>query len=175
MSKPNVATSTSLTQNDIFQPVNWASIVRRNISSLQSELQERISEWRSQLKGFINPNSPTGPSIDALYVGGIARDPIAELKKGLRKCLPHLAVLNICFIGNVTEILNHKPLPPRFIATIKLLGFSILKYFVPDKSKVDSDAKEVLIRCAKRCEFMSSKTRSPACTEWYQGYLKHLV
>lgn len=109
---------------------------------------------------------------------GIVRGPVSQVKAILRKCLSHWAVLNICFIGNITEIVHHKPLAPRLRSNLKLFGFTVLNNFVPHKLGDVSDAeacKRAKIQCSKCCDFMIGRVRSGACRQWYQAYLRHLL
>ena len=120
------------------------------------------------------------PDPEAVYFGGIPRGPIGKLRRALRNALPKWAILSICFIGDsVTEILCHKALVQRLIATLKFMKFRHLKNYDPTSAVGDSDDHQNTIQyrgsCYHRWMNASKKTYSEVCKSWYETQAESLM
>ena len=115
-----------------------------------------------------------------VYITNLPRGPIGKIRRTLSKSLPPSAILNISFIGNtVTEILCHKPLVPRLIATFKLLRFTHLRTYDPTiiVGRKDDDPLAIKYRaaCYHRWTNAAKKTISEVCAEWYTSKAQGLL
>ena len=122
----------------------------------------------------------TKPDPEAVYIGDLPRGPIGKLRRSLNKALPKWAVLNISFIGDsVTEILCHKPLVPRQVATVKLMKYRHLAKYDPTAAvgKDDNDSTTIQYRgsCYHRWQNAAKKSYSVVCKEWYTKQAESLM
>lgn len=142
--------------------IKWSEIVKSGPQTLPEELMKRIEEWRANVKTSVSEQRQ--PVIRAVYFSGIPRCPICALKKSFRKCLSAWAVLSICFIGKVTEILWHLPIVDRLIPTLTILGYKVITSFDPTRYK---GANENAMRaCIARCKKLGHDLPSPAVSLW---------
>lgn len=159
--------------------IEWTKINWSNISQLPPAVRERIVSGKTalQAEGF---SGVSKPRVAALYVKGISRGPIGSLRRCLQKSLPKWGVLSLSFIGNaITEILCHQPLHDRIVSTLSLLGIRAIKGFNPCKPLSDNPdgtpERIFKVLCARRCKRLATESRSPACKEWYEGYVSHIL
>ena len=146
--------------------------------------KRRLTKTITNPDGTVTTSQPAPvilkPEPEAVYFGGIPRGPIGKLRRALRNALPKWAILSISFIGDsVTEILCHKALVQRLIATLKFMKFRHLKNYDPTSAVGDSDDHQNTIQyrgsCYHRWMNASKKTYSEVCKTWYEKQAESLM
>ena len=153
-------------ENSKRDPIDWAKVTRSGPRLLPAEVRKRVLDCSSALAtaGFAsahlsNPNATVNtftpqPDICAVYFQGIPRGPISTLKKSWKICLPRWEFLSVSFIGSATtEILCHRPLRERLIATLRMLGYRYAPRYDPCRPRTDASGEDLikpLQQCARR-------------------------
>lgn len=117
-------------------------IIRKNVAARK----EHLVKW-----GFIR--CPTAKLV-AVYFGCVQHGLIGHFIKCVLQpgALPSWACLAVSFIGSSSvEMLCHKPLTARLIATMKHIGFSHLPSYDPFKARTRSQLVEKIAKgCVRR-------------------------
>lgn len=181
--------TTSISRAGPRQPkLSWVDIAQKGIGSLPSGLQARLRSSMQSLgaAGFKarrptpNPhaNMPK-PDPVPVYFGNAPRGPIGHFKRALFECLPKWAVLSVSFIGASTaEILCHKTLVPRLIATMRLLRYRHLPDYNPREARSGTPedmARSYKAACYQRWHKLAASALSPACKSWYTSQAEALL
>ena len=157
--------------------IDWLEAAKSGMNTLPAPLRTKIREcWSSLVRACAND---VRPEICAVYFHGIPRVAISDLKKHLAKCLPRWSFLSISFISvNTAELLCHRPLKERLIATAKALGFRHAPAYDrcrPRENDEDPSARANAMKaCARRCAFLAFQAPAPAVSNWYKGFVEHI-
>ena len=201
LQQPSPAAKNKNTGEEPKKQILWSEVVQKGcITDLPQENQDKINEAVKALKeeGFAprkhqprknqnadqadNPQDKgtSKPIPEAVYFGDMPRGPIGKIRRTLCKALPKWSILNISFIGgSVTEILCHKPLVPRLIATLKLMRYSHLKTYDPTSSNGRGDKDPLTIKyraaCYHRWSNAAKNTYSEVSKAWYTSHAEGLL
>lgn len=167
------------------QKMNWAQITKMNRPNLTKivpqQLQEKIIKSRELLvqgnfKQIYEPN-PT-----ALYFKNVRRGPLGLVRNALRESLPSWALLGLDFVGaSVLEIITDEKLKDRTIATLKMMGITVIPGFdilekaasVPKPGETPAERSQRNLRTAAyRLQKNVEKARNRWATKWYQNKLQ---
>lgn len=201
----NKPSKSAIYQNRKFQPLrtpkteenhtkkqpSWPTVAaRQSLQMVDSHRQERLQAAKQSLanSGFAPVRQKTiRTDPTAVYFGGIPRGQKGVFRSHLVSghAVPRWALLSVWFFGdNIAEILTHRPLFDRLIASMHLLGYRHLRTFDPitgtlgrGQSSPDITTKPLptAIECASRCTREMHTTRSPAAKEWYESKLNNLI